>query len=129
MSLDVVAVGYVMLFLAPAAFLFAPVARIGAWLVLLVGWGALGKGQTWAPETIVVAVYLWLVGHWSFLVRHGGRYRSRLARAVFERTPLRVLLPGWWRWRHEQHEARCAERRRADPAVLRERPYRPPEFT
>lgn len=106
-ALQSVATG--LLLVTPAAYLLAPVARRLAPLVVVVGVGGLSKGQEWAPATIAFAVWVWLVGHWSYLIRHDGLYRSRLARAVFDRTPLRVTLPGYWVLRRRRRDAQAVE--------------------
>jgi|GEM_PF-2129969 len=105
-------VGVSLLLLTPGAYLLAPVARRLAPLVLVVGVGGLSKGQGWASATIAFAVWVWLVGHWSYLIRHNGLYRSRLARAVFDRTPLRVTLPGYWVLRRRRRDAQAVENER-----------------
>lgn len=79
--------------IAVAGLLLPPVARrVGGLLAVL---GVLGMIQhrSWAPPTFVVGAGLWLVGHWSFAARNDARYRSRLARAVFDSTVLRWTLP------------------------------------
>ena len=118
------------LILAPLAYFLAPFARLLAWPLMILGYGATTKGTSWGPATLASGALLWIVGHWSFVVRSGGMYRARLARAVFEHTPLVVLLPGWWVHRRRRAVERNARRRRDDPAVLAYRPaYSPPSFT
>ena len=94
MSVDVVAVGYVMLFLAPAAFLLAPVARIGAWLVL--------RGQL-SPGAMIAASILMgralqpvevLVAQWPRVQRAQDGWRDLAA--LLSRcppVPARTALP------------------------------------
>jgi len=97
------------LILAPLAYFLAPFARLLAWPLMILGYGATTKGTSWGPATLASGALLWIVGHWSFVVRSGGMYRSRLARAVFDRTPLRVTLPGYWVLRRRRRDAQAVE--------------------
>lgn len=101
------------LLLFAIAFVLAPLARgLGA---VLAFFGACGmaKQQAWAPPALACGIWLWLVGHWSHAVRHRGFYKSRLALAVFERTPLWfertplcLTLPVYWQARGRRIEER-----------------------
>lgn len=50
-------------------------------------------------------VLAWFVGHWSFAVRNDLHYRSRLARVVIDKTPLRWTIPRYWQLRRERRLA------------------------
>lgn len=69
--------------------------------------GLLGVMQerTWAPTLAALGVLAWFAGHWSFAVRNEARYRSRLARALIDKTPLEWTIPGYWQLRREQRLA------------------------
>ena len=62
------------------------------------------KGSTWAQTVVALGVVAWLVGHWSFALRHGAQYRSHLAMSVFHQTPLRWTLPQYHRQRRQQRQ-------------------------
>ena len=108
----------------PLAFFLSPIARGLGIPVIVVGVGATSKGTSWGPATLFVGVMLWVFGHWSFIIQSNGMYRSRLARAVFDHTPLVVMLPGWWRVRRQRRDARETSReaqRRARGEVIEPR--------
>lgn len=100
----------ILVIVPPLAFFLSPIARGLGVPVIVVGIGATNKGTSWGPATLFVGFLLWVFGHWSYIVASNGMYRSRLARAVFEHSPLRLMLPGWWRLHRQRRDARDAER-------------------
>lgn len=78
---------------ASGALVLPPIARGAGGLLAVIGLFGVMAGSTWAPTVAALGAVAWLVGHWSFAARHDARYRSRLARALFDETPLRWTLP------------------------------------
>lgn len=86
------------------AFLLPPVARgVGGFLAVIGIFGMI-QGRTWAPTVVALGAVAWLVGHWSFAVRHDARCRSQLALFLFHKTPLRWTLPQHHAQRRRQRE-------------------------
>ncbi|AEF42705.1 hypothetical protein [Hoyosella subflava] len=81
---------------AGAAVLAPPIARITGGFCAIIGLLGVIQDRTWAPTVAALGVLAWLIGHWSFAVRNDARYRSPLARALFDQTPLRWTLPQSW---------------------------------
>ena len=86
------------------AFVLAPLARGLGGFCAVIGVFGMTKGSTWAPTVVALGVVAWLVGHWSFALRHGAQYRSHLAMSVFHQTPLRWTLPQYHRQRRQQRQ-------------------------
>lgn len=84
---------------AGAALALPPVARRVGGVCAVFGLLGVIQGRTWAPTVLALGATAWLVGHWSFAVRNDARYRARLARALFDQTPLRWTLPQFHAWR------------------------------
>lgn len=61
-------------------------------------------GSTWASTVAALGVVAWLVGHWSFAARHDARFRSRVARMIFDQTPLRWTFPQYHAQRRRARE-------------------------
>lgn len=87
-----------------ASLALPPVARRVGGVCAVLGLLGVGQGRTWAPTVLALGVAAWLVGHWSFAVRNDARYRSRLARSLFDGTPLRWTLPQFHTWRRGARE-------------------------
>ena len=85
-----------------AALLMPPLARRIGGFCAFIGFCGVMKSQTWAPTVLALGLLAWFVGHWSFAVRHDVHYRSRLARVVIDKTPLRWTLPRYWQLRRER---------------------------
>lgn len=73
--------------------ILSPIVRGVGGLCAIIGFFGLVAGSTWAPTVAALGVLALLVGHWSFAVRHDARYRFRLARSLFDETPLTWTLP------------------------------------
>lgn len=71
------------------AMVLPPLERAIGGFCAIIGFFGVMQGRTWAPTVAALGAVGWLVGQWSFALRHGGRYRSHLALVVFDRTPLR----------------------------------------
>lgn len=80
-----------------SAAVLAPIARGVGGLCAVIGFFGLTQSSTWAPTVMALGILAWFVGHWSYAVRNDVRYRSRLARAVIDQTPLKWTLPQYWR--------------------------------
>lgn len=78
---------------AGGALVLSPIARGVGGLCAIIGFFGLVAGSTWGSTVAALGVLAWLVGHWSFAVRNDARYRSRLARSIFDDTPLKWTLP------------------------------------
>lgn len=78
---------------AVGSLLVPPLARWAGGFCAVVGFFGVTQGRTWALTVVALGVLAWLVGHWTFAVRNDARYRSRLARVLFDQTPLRWTLP------------------------------------
>ena len=90
---------------AGGAVALPPVARgVGGFCAVIGMLGAL-QGRTWAPTVAALGLLAWFVGHWSFAVRHGVHYRSRMALWVIDRTPLRWTIPRYWQLRRLRRRA------------------------
>lgn len=63
------------------------------------------QGSTWAPTVAALGAVAWFVGHWSFAVRNDVHYRSRLARLVIDRTPLKWTIPRYWQLLQQERAA------------------------
>lgn len=61
--------------------------------------------RTWAPTVMALGLLAWFVGHWSFVVRHDVVYRTRLARLVIDKTPLKWTIPRYWQLLRQQRAA------------------------
>ena len=86
---------------AGGAVALPPLARgVGGFCAVVGMLGAL-QGRTWAPTVAALGLLAWFVGHWSFAVRHGVHYRSRMALWVIDRTPLRWTIPQYWQLRRQ----------------------------
>lgn len=73
-----------------------PMARGIGGVCAIIGFFGVMQGSTWAPTVAALGALAWLVGHWSVAVRNDVRYRSRLARAAIDKTPLKWSLPQYW---------------------------------
>lgn len=93
---------------AGGALVLPPIARAAGGLLVIIGLFGVMAGSTWAPTVAALGAVAWLVGHWSFAVRNDARYRSRLARLVFDQTPLKWTLPQFHAQRRRRSE--CATR-------------------
>ncbi|WP_256821449.1 hypothetical protein [Dietzia sp. Die43] len=90
---------------AGGAVALPPLARgVGGFCAVVGMLGAL-RGRTWAPTVAALGLLAWFVGHWSFAVRHGVHYRSRMALWVIDRTPLRWTIPRYWQLRRLRRQA------------------------
>lgn len=87
------------------AFVLPPVARFFGGFCAIIGFFGVVQGSTWAPTVAALGAVAWLVGHWSFALRNGARYRSHLALFLFDQTPLRWTLPQYHSRRREQRLA------------------------
>lgn len=85
-----------------SALVLPSVARGVGGACAIIGLLGLMQGRTWAPTVAALGTLAWFVGHWSFAVRNDARYRSRLARVVIDRTPLRWTLPQHWELRRRR---------------------------
>lgn len=70
--------------------------RIGGVLLVVVGSAATLSHEPWAVPAIAIGAAAWFAGSWMHTAKTS-RYSSRLARVLFERTPLRWTL--WQHWR------------------------------
>lgn len=86
---------------AVAAVLVPPLARTVGGLCAVIGFCGVLQSSSWAPTVAALGLLAWLVGHWSFAVRNDVHYRSRLARVVIDKTPLRWTIPKYWHLRRE----------------------------
>lgn len=86
-----------------ASMLVPPLARGIGGICAVVGAFGVMQSSTWAPTVAALGALAWLVGHCSFALRHGARYRSHLPLFLFDRTPLRWTLP-------QYHSQRCQQR-------------------
>ncbi|MEH6624488.1 MAG: hypothetical protein V7738_17160 [Dietzia maris] len=91
-----------MALVSAGAFILPPVARGVGGFCAIIGFFGVMQASTWAPTVAALGVVAWLVGHWSFALRHGARYRSHLALFLFDRTPLRWTLPHYHAQRRQQ---------------------------
>lgn len=84
--------------LAGSALVLPPAARGVGGTCAIIGLLAVMQDRTWAPtpRSAALGMLAWLVGRWSFAVRHDVHYRPRLAQVVLDRTPLRWTLPQYW---------------------------------
>lgn len=85
-----------------ASFLLPQLARAVGGICAVIGFFGVMQSSTWAPTVAALGAVAWLVGHWSFALRNDARYRSRLARFLFDRTPLRWTLPQYHQQRRQQ---------------------------
>lgn len=85
-----------------AALLVPSLARGVGGTCAVVGFFGVMQSSTWAPTVATLGVLAWLVGHWSYAVRNDVHYRSRLARVVIDKTPLRWTIPRYWQLRRER---------------------------
>lgn len=92
MAVAVVSIGAVVL---------APIARGVGGFCAVIGFFGVTQSRTWAPTVMALGLLAWFVGHWSFAVRHDACFRSRLARALFDETPLKWTLPQHWQIRQQ----------------------------
>lgn len=82
-----------------------PVARVAGGFCGVIGFFGVLQSRTWAPTVMALGLLAWFVGHWSFVVRHDVVYRTRLARLVIDKTPLRWTIPRYWQFRSERRPA------------------------
>lgn len=85
--------------------LVPPMARLIGGFCAFIGFCGVMNSQTWAPTVMALALLAWFVGHWSYALRNDVHYRSRLARLVIDRTPLKWTLPRYWQLRRERLSA------------------------
>lgn len=90
---------------AVAALVVPPLARGIGGCCAVIGFFGVTQSSTWAPTVAALGLLAWFVGHWSFAVRNDLRYRSRLARVVIDKTPLRWTIPRCWQLRRERRFA------------------------
>lgn len=84
------------------AFVMPPVARFLGGFCAIIGFFGVAQGSTWAATVAALGAVAWFVGHWSFAVRNDVHYRSRLARLVIDRTPLKWTIPRYWQLLHQR---------------------------
>lgn len=85
-----------------AALLMPPLARRIGGFCAFIGFCGVMKSQTWAPTVLALGLLAWFVGNWSYAVRNDVHYRSRLARLVIDKTPLKWTIPKYWQLRSER---------------------------
>ena len=90
---------------AGGAVALPPLARGVGGFCAVIGLFGVMQGRTWAPTVAALGLLAWFVGHWSFAVRHGVHYRSRMALWVIDRTPLRWTIPRYWQLRRLRRRA------------------------
>ena len=90
---------------AGGAVALPPLARGVGGFCAVIGMLGVVQGRTWAPTVAALGLLAWFVGHWSFAVRHGVHYRSRMALWVIDRTPLRWTIPQYWQLRRLRRQA------------------------
>lgn len=76
--------------------LFPALGRILGALAFVAGLIGATSNEPWSGWTITAGASLWLAGSWLYTVKTS-RYSSRLARLLFEHTPLKWSL--WQHWR------------------------------
>ncbi|TCW19334.1 hypothetical protein [Dietzia cinnamea] len=86
---------------AGGAVALPPLARGVGGFCAVIGMLGVVQGRKWAPTVAALGLLAWFVGHWSFAVRHGVHYRSRMALWVIDRTPLRWTIPQYWQLRRQ----------------------------
>ena len=90
---------------AGGAVALPPLARGVGGFCAVIGLFGVMQGRTWAPTVAALGLLAWFVGHWSFAVRHGVHYRSRMALWVIDRTLLRWTIPRYWQLRRLRRQA------------------------
>ncbi|MBB1011426.1 hypothetical protein BXY47_0065 [Dietzia kunjamensis] len=85
--------------------LIPPVARMVGCFCVFIGFCGVMQARTWAPTVMALGMVAWFVGHWSFAIRHDVVYRTKLARLVIDKTPLRWTIPRYWQLRRERRFA------------------------
>ena len=94
---------------AVASLLVPPLARGIGGICAVIGFCGVVQSSSWAPTVMALGMVAWFVVHWSFAVRNDVHYRSRLARVVIDKTPLRWAIPRYWQLRRQRRMRKPAD--------------------
>lgn len=90
---------------AVGALVLPPVARVVGGFCGVIGLCGVLQSSTWAATVMALGLIAWFVGNWSFAVRNDVVYRTRLARLVIDKTPLKWTIPRYWQLLRQRRKA------------------------